>query len=215
MSILRLVRPPGETELSIPLITLAQTKHLIRTIKTSGSTGYDDLSSKTIKKIGDLIAPQIMHMINTIIRTATFPQCFKVTKIIPILKAGKPADKIDSYRPVNCLPTLEKLTESCLLRAITGWTDSANHISHNHHGGRQNFSTGTAKLEIDKSIYNNIDLRCHSAVLATDLSAAFDCIDILTLLRKLEHHGIRGQELKLMESFLTNRLQFVEIDTVR
>ena len=36
MSILRLVMPPGQTELSIPLITLAQTKHLIRTIKTSG-----------------------------------------------------------------------------------------------------------------------------------------------------------------------------------
>merc|ERR1711867_72441 len=183
MSILQLVMPRGSVELEIPLITLAQTRHLIRTIKASGSTGYDDLSSKTIKKIGDLIAPQIMHMVNTIIRTAVFPQCFKVTKIIPILKAGKPADLIDSYRPVNCLPTLEKLTESWLLRAITGWTESANLISHNHHGGHQNFSTGTVKLEIDKSIYNNIDLRCHSGVLVTDLSAAFDCIDIMKLLR--------------------------------
>ena len=85
---LSLVMSRGEQELRIPLITLAQTKHLIKTLKSSGSTGYDDLSSKTIKIIGDLIAPQIMHMINTIIRTATFPQCFKVTKIIPILKSG-------------------------------------------------------------------------------------------------------------------------------
>ena len=59
LSMLKLVMPRNEIELNIPLITLAQTKHLIRTFKSSGSTGYDDLSSKTIKKIGDLIAPQI------------------------------------------------------------------------------------------------------------------------------------------------------------
>ena len=51
--------------------------------------------------------------------------------------------------------------------------------------------------------------------LSTDLSMAFDGIDHMTLLRKLEYHGIRGHELKLIESYLTNRLQFVEIDTVR
>ena len=61
----------------------------------------------------------------------------------------------------------------------------------------------------------NIDLRCHSAVLATDLSAAFDTVDHIALLRKLEHFGIRGDALKLFESYLSNRLQFVEIDTFR
>ena len=93
------------------MITLTQTRHLIKSLKSSGSTGYDDISSKTLKKCVDVISPHIMHMINTIVRTSIFPQCFKVTKIIPILKSGKPADHIDSYRPIKCLPTLEKLLE--------------------------------------------------------------------------------------------------------
>ena len=61
----------------------------------------------------------------------------------------------------------------------------------------------------------NIDKKLHSPILATDLSTAFDSIDHVTLLRKLEHHGVRGGELELIESYLNNRLQFVEIETFR
>ena len=154
-------------------------------------------------------------MINSILRTSIFPQCFKVTKIIPILKSGKPTDKVDSYWPVNCLPTLEKLIEGHILKATNAWIEKCQLISPNHHGGRRNFSTATAKTSMDLAIAENIDLRCHSAVLATDLSAAFDTVDHVTLLRKLEWHGIRGGTLDLFESYLNNRLQFVEIDTFR
>ena len=99
--------------------------------------------------------------------------------------------------------------------AINDWMDKCQLISPHHHGGRRNFSTATAKTSLDLALAKNLDLRCHSAVLATDLSAAFDTVDHVTLLRKLEWHGIRGRELDLFESYLSNRLQFVEIDTFR
>ena len=35
------------------------------------------------------------------------------------------------------------------------------------------------------------------------------------LLSKIEHYGVRGQELALMSSFLSSRQQFVEIDDMR
>ena len=49
----------------------------------------------------------------------------------------------------------------------------------------------------------------------TDLSAAFNMVDHVTLLRKLEWHALRWRTLDLFESYLNNRLQFVEIDTFR
>ena len=45
----------------------------------------------------------------------------------------------------------------------------------------------------------------------TDLQAAFETISHLHLTMKLEHYGIRGDELKLISSFLYNRCQFVQI----
>ena len=45
------------------------------------------------------------------------------------------------------------------------------------------------------------------------MSKAFDTIDHFTLLTKMEYYGIRGPALEIFQSYLTNRKQFVEIDT--
>ena len=48
--------------------------------------------------------------------------------------------------------------------------------------------------------------------MATDLSAAYDTVDIDILLNKMEHYGIRGNWKKLFYSYLTDRKQFVRLD---
>ena len=48
-----------------------------------------------------------------------------------------------------------------------------------------------------------------------DLSKAFDTLDHNILLDKLSYYGINGTAYKLMESYLTNRKQFVEIDDIK
>ncbi len=45
-----------------------------------------------------------------------------------------------------------------------------------------------------------------------DLSNAFDTFDHKILIKKLEYYGLHGLSLTLMESYLLNRKQYVEID---
>ena len=49
--------------------------------------------------------------------------------------------------------------------------------------------------------------------MSTDLTAAFDTVDSEILLKKLEYYGVKNMELKLFQSYLTDRKQFVEVDT--
>ena len=88
-----------------------------------------------------------------------------------------------------------------------------NIINKNHHGGRKKHSTTTALTQINNILLYNYENNKISAVLATDLSVAFETIDHCILLKKLEHYGIRGDSLMFFTSYLKNRKQFVEIDT--
>ena len=48
-----------------------------------------------------------------------------------------------------------------------------------------------------------------------DLSKAFDTLNHTILLDKLNHYGIKHCPLKLLESYLSNTLQYVEHDNIK
>ncbi|GBP95395.1 RNA-directed DNA polymerase from mobile element jockey [Eumeta japonica] len=48
-----------------------------------------------------------------------------------------------------------------------------------------------------------------------DLSKAFDCVHHDTLIRKLHHYGVTGRSLGLLESYLSDRIQRVDINGER
>ena len=79
---------------------------------------------------------------------------------------------------------------------------------------RMGYSIETALLKLLNDIYNAADCSKRSLLLLLDLSAAFDCIDIDILLRRLNHSfGILETALHWIASYLNDRHQFVRIGT--
>lgn len=52
-------------------------------------------------------------------------------------------------------------------------------------------------------------------MLAIDLSKAFDSVNLPIMIEKLRELGVDGIAIKLFESFLIDRKQYVEIKTVK
>ena len=69
-------------------------------------------------------------------------------------------------------------------------------------------------LDIYEKLLNNLDQRLSSCAIFLDLAKAFDTVNHSILIRKLNKYGIRGQALKLLESYITSRTQFVSINNV-
>ena len=70
-------------------------------------------------------------------------------------------------------------------------------------------STSHAIMDVLTSTYDHIDNNMYTALILLDFKKAFDTVCHTTLLKKLEHYGIRGVAHKLLHSFLSDRHQYI------
>ena len=81
----------------------------------------------------------------------------------------------------------------------------------NQHGFKKNRSTTTASADIQSKISALMDEDQYVAMASLDLSAAFDVVNVDLLLKRLRTMGITEDITHLLESWLKNRLCYVEV----
>ena len=87
-------------------------------------------------------------------------------------------------------------------------------LSDTQFGFRKNHSTSYALTKLYDKISCAIDNREITVGVFIDLSKAFDIVDHNILLEKLEHYGIRGLALNCFRSYLSNREQYVDFNSL-
>jgi hypothetical protein len=186
-------------------------KQLLSTMKSSHTCGADQLDSYVIKLCGDIICPALTHIFNLSILTQTFPQDWKLAKVVPIHKGG---DKITmkNFRPVSLLVIMGKLLEKVIAVQTINYIEENELLPQGHHGFRAGLSTTTALLEIVETWLENLEEGRITGVILIDLSAAFDCVDWVTLDLKLEAYGFMEDTRTWFRSYLKDRKQSVRIE---
>ena len=185
-------------------------KHL-KNLKSSKSTGIDELDSFSVKLAANYIAAPVHHIITLSIMQRRFPTSWKLTKIIPLHKKLSRLDP-KNYRPVALLSPLSKILEKIIYTHIYNYF-SNNKIFHSSlHGYRQHRSTQTALLQLYDHWVRAAGQGQVSGVVLLDLSAAFDLVDPQLLVKKLRAYGLDEDMCTWISSYLQNRYQAVWID---
>ena len=142
------------------------------------------------------ISQQIKHLINTSLLSNKFANKWKFSKVTPRLKS-KDLDRhnVSSYRPVAVLSTVSKLVERAAQQQLLKFMEDTNQMNESNHAYRRNMSTTTTLAEILDEIYQGVEDKKISSLMAVDQSAAFDCIYHPILLNKLDKYNI-GQDAK-------------------
>ena len=138
------------------------------------------------------ILPALTHVINLSIKNQEYPECYKRSKIVPLIK--KPEDdplNPKSYRPVSLLPILSKVLERAVFVQIEEYTESNKLLHPSNHGGRGNHSTTTAMIEMHDQWANAVDKGDIVGCMMLDLSAAYDMASHSLILGKLRIYGFK------------------------
>ena len=146
------------------------------------------------------------------IDTGIFPDSWKKSNIVPV---HKKEDKqlLQNYRPVYLLPILGKILEKMLFNSIFEYLQENNLLSENQSGFQPYNSCEYQLLSIVHKIHGSFD--CNPPLdinVFLDILKAFNGVWHEGLIYKIKYMGITGLLLKLIQSFLNNRLQRVVLN---
>ncbi len=117
-----------------------------------------------------------------------------------------------NYRPISFLPTISKIFERVIFKQLYEFFIDNNLFYGSQYGFRDGHSTEYATLELVDRITLEMDNMNTPISIFLDLSETFDNLDHKILIKKLEYYGFNGLSIKLMESYLSNTKEYVEID---
>lgn len=191
-------------------VTAYEIETIIRTLKNTNSTGYDEISTKIVKEVAHIISGILSHVINLCLENGVFPDQLKLTIIKPLFKKDD-RENVTCYRPIALIPIFSKIFEKVIYNNIYPFLEYNNILAKEQIGFRKGKSTNLAIYHLLKTIMTKIEDKVPVCALFMDLSKAFDHVDHAILLKKLSSCGIRGNALNLIKSYLSDRIQATEI----
>ncbi|KAJ4444310.1 hypothetical protein ANN_06102 [Periplaneta americana] len=140
-----------EGEFTWRSVTEDEVMKAVAELSSSHSSDISGFSNFFIKKIVNLIVIPLTILINMCIHEKFFPDCLKLSKVIPIYKRGD-INTVSSYRPISLVPSFSKIIESLLYKQMNEWFVQHQLISSRQFGFQKNKSTVLALEYLVKEI---------------------------------------------------------------
>ena len=154
----------------------------------------------------------LAELFNKCLKESCFPDCWKVSSVVPAFKNVGERSTAKNYCPVNLLSVVRKVFDKLVNNRIVDHLEKCGLFSDFQYGFRSSQSTADLPTIVSGRIARAYKRFGATRAVALDISKAFERVWHTALLHKLKSYGISGQIFGLISSFLSNRQLQVVLD---
>ena len=188
-------------------------KELVSALSSTESSapGEDAVMYEMIKHLPEFAKIFLLKIINKIWDTGVLPKSWKISLIIPIKKPNKDATEATSYRPIALTSCICKVMEKMINTRFVWHLERNNLITPYQFGFRRNRSTLDPLLRLSNQIQQGFANQKQTIGVFFDLEKAYDTAWRQGIIKELCELGIKGNMLRFLRSFLTDRYIKVKV----
>ena len=198
---------PYRTNLKLHNISITPKiiKKVITNLDSSKASGPDCIPVVVLKNCEPELSYILAKLFNKCLKESCFPDCWKVSLVVPVFKNVGERSTAKNYRPVSLLSVVSKVFEKLVNNRIVDHLEKCGLFSDFQYGFRSSRSTANLLIVVSDRYARAFNRSGATRAVALDISKAFDRVWHAGLLHKLKSYGISGQIFGLISSFLSNR----------
>ena len=186
-------------------VTPKMVRKVVMNLDLSKTSGPDFIPVVVLKNCEPELSYILAKLFNKCLKESCFPDCWKVSSVVPVFKNVGERSTAKNYRPVSLLSVVGKVFEKLVNNRIVDYLEKCGLFSDFQYGFRSSRSTADLLTVASVRIARAFNKSGVTPAVALDISKAFDRVWHADLLHKLTTYGISGQIFGLISPFLSNR----------
>ena len=208
---------PSRTNLKLHNISVTpkMVRKVVMNLDLSKASVPDCIPVVVLKNCEPELSYILAELFNKCLKESCFPDCWKVSSVVPVFKNVGERCTAKSYRPISPLSVVSKAFEKLVNNRIVDHLEKCGLFSDFQCGFWSCQSTADILTVVSDRIARAFNRSGATRAVALDISKAFDRLSKVWhagLLHKLKSYGISGQIFGLISSFLSNRRLRVVLD---
>ena len=205
---------PSRTNLKLHNISITpkMVRKVVMNLDLSKASDPDCIPVVVLRNCEPELSYILAKLFNKCLKESCFPDCWKVSSVVPVFKNVGERSTAKNYRPVSLLSVVSKVFEKLVNNRIVDYLEKSGLFSDFQYGFRSSRSTADLLTVVSDRIARAFNRSGATRAVALDISKTFDRVWNAGLLHKLKSYGISGPIFSLICSFLSNRQLRVVLD---
>ena len=179
---------PSITNLKLHNISVISkmVKKVIMNLDLSKASSPDCIPVVVLKNCEPELSYILAELFNKWLKESCFPDCWKVSSVVPIFKNVGERSTAKNYRPATLLSVVSKVFEKLVNNSIVDHLEKCGHFSDFQYGFRSSQSTADLLTLVSDRIARTFNKSGATRAVALDISKAFDRVWHADRLHKLK-----------------------------